>query len=687
MKDNSYQKQREVWNRQGWSIPDFRGGKQMWFYLISGIIDHIEKTQPCDMKDKPEIAGTTDVQSLKIYFPFMRSIGLVRKRSESIMLTDIGKTFAKNKSKRYLADRIQSTFRLFGEMVDLLAKEPMTVSEVDRVICHSFGLNWKNLSNTRRRMDWLEVLELIRPIGSNKWEVTEEGLNALQSWCIVSPEAIETLDEDASEMIVVSDPPAEIASLLQRLTESPELHSKRNTYNIWVPSPNRIDNLRTIIQFASNRVTKADLYQFIESEFSLKESSAESMLPFLKASGLLEEVGRNIYIATPASKAWLETGNDLNFIRIIHSNMRFVGEMIRACNKDIVRNDLYAQAKLYGLNTEKARWIAGFLIEADLLEEPQYLHLKATRLGNAFIKDLPLAEAENEPELIKDLNNSSNEVKLLDRCDSRLEKTIELMIQAAVDPGAEGKASGVAFEEEIAAVFRLMGFQAKRVGGSGDTDVIVKWKDDEGKAFTAIIDAKSRNTGMVSHNDISDVAIETHRDKNNADYVAIMGHAFSGDTIRNHALKKNFSLVTAEELGNIARSAQMPGLSLREIALLFRTPNGLSQLSEIIADRQRELDVISLVVAKMYTHEEKMEELGGISPRDMYFSFENTPVSPSREELITAFETLSRPEIGILRATNKSVDSENITYTVSDGQYRVFRMKSIAAAIEEGLPE
>lgn len=685
MKDNDYKKQREVWNRQGWSIPDFRGGKQMWFNLILGIIDHIEKTQPCDLKDKPEIAEATDVQPLKTYFPFMRSIGLVRKRSETIMLTDIGKTFAKNKSKRYLADRIQSTFRLFGEMVDLLAKEPMTVSEVDRVICHRFGLNWKNLSNTRRRTDWLEVLGLIQPIGNNKWEVTEEGLNALESWCIVSPEAIETLDEDASETIVVSDPPAEIASLLQRLTETPELHSKRNTYNIWVPSPNRIDNLRTIIQFASNRVTKADLYQFIESEFSLKESSAESMLPFLKASGLLEEVGRNIYIATPASKAWLETGNDLDFIRIIHSNMRFVGEMIRACDKDIIRNDLYAKAKVYGLNTEKARWIAGFLIEADLLEEPQYLHLKATRLGIAFIKELPLAEAETEP--ITEVNDSSAEVQFSNRCDSRLEKTIELMIQASVDPGAEGKASGVAFEEEIAAVFRLMGFQAKRVGGSGDTDVIVKWKDDEGKAFTAIIDAKSRNTGMVSHNDISDVAIETHRDKNNADFVAIMGHAFSGDTIKNHALKKNFALVTAEELGNIARSAQMPGLSLQEIALLFRTPNGLSQLSEIISDRQRELDVISLVVAKMYTQEDKLEELGGISPRDMYFSFEDTPISPSREELISAFETLSRLEIGILRATNKNPDPENTTYTVSDGQYRVFRMKSIAAAIEEGLPD
>ena len=87
------------------------------------------------------------------------------------------------------------------------------------------------------------------------------------------------------------------------------LNCKRCTYNIWVPSPNRIENLRIITQSASEQITKTDLFTFIANKFNLKLSSVESMLPFLKASGLLEEVGRNIYVATPAAKAWLETGS------------------------------------------------------------------------------------------------------------------------------------------------------------------------------------------------------------------------------------------------------------------------------------------------------------------------------------------------------------------------------------------
>ena len=52
---------------------------------------------------------------------------------------------------------------------------------------------------------------------------------------------------------------------------------------------------------------------------------------------------------------------------------------------------------------------------------------------------------------------------------------------AATNPSAEGKASGVAFEEEITKIFRYMGFEAKRIGGSGNTDVVVKWKNDDGR--------------------------------------------------------------------------------------------------------------------------------------------------------------------------------------------------------------
>ena len=680
--DKDYQKQIKEWRKKGWSIPDLRGSKQDYYFLVCGVSTYIEKEGSCDINEIPVVEGLSALQPIKEYLPFLRGVGLLRKKSDMASLTELGKRFLESPSKEYLADIIHSKYRLFGEVLDLLKAENLTAKELDDRICSKYGLDWANLSNTRKRIVWLEALGLIEEVGNKKWAITEAGLNKLLQWCLVSPEAIESMNEVELEDVVIQEPPAEIEALLQPLQESSELHLKRCTYNIIVPSPNRIDNLREILLFASERVPRSELFQYIENKFSLKPSSVESMMPFLKVSGLLEEVGKSIYISTSAAKAWIETGSDLDFIRILHANMRFVGEMIRTAENDIVRNDLYEEAKSYGLNTEKARVIASFLLEAGLLEEPQYLHLKSTPLGRAFISGLPLMEKEQE------LDNSVSVDEAIEKNEKgksvdSLTETIRLLTEASVNPTAEGKGSGVAFEEEIAALFRLMGFSAKRIGGAGDTDVVVKWEDTDGENHTAIVDGKSRQSGTMSHNDISDVAIETHRDKNNADFVAIVAPAFSGDTIRNHARKKSFALITAEELANVARASQRLGLSLQEIALLFQVPNGMSELSDIISEKERKLDIISIVVSRMH---EKQELRGGMSPCNMYYSLEEKDASPTLEELLYVFEMLSRPEIGIMRITKDNKDPENKMYSISDGSSRVNRLRAIADAIEKGLP-
>ena len=404
------------------------------------------------------------------------------------------------------------------------------------------------------------------------------------------------------------------------------------------------------------------------------------MLPFLKASGIIEEVGRNIYIATPAAKAWCETGDDLDFVRIFHAHMRFVGEMIKAAENDTVRNELYAQAKVYGLNTEKARWIAGFLLEAGLLEEPQYLHLKATSLGKCFVAELPLEESACET--TEEINEENNCIDSSNTLTDKNEQIFEQLRTASIDPGAEGKASGVAFEEAIANIFNLMGFDAKRIGGSGDTDVIVRWKDNEGKNIIAIVDGKSKSSGNVSHSDISDVAIDTYKEKNNAEYVAIIGPGFSGDTIRNHARKKGFALITDAELIEIARMFCSLGLSLQEIALIFQVPDGFSSLEELIAARQREMDIITYVVS-MFEKEQDM--LGSLLTRDMYLLLRNTDISPSLEELLDVFEILSQSAIGVLNSVKKVSSAENIKYILKNEKRTVNRLRALAFAIEKGL--
>ena len=671
-------RQRIEWRRKAWSIPDLRGSKQDWFVLTKGLLELVESGQAAEPDSCPQIDSLSDLQTWRTYAAFLKGMGLAKSRSGVLSLTETGAAFLRQPTRRALADIIQDKVRLFGEALAVIRFAPAAVEEVDAVLRESYNLNWSNLSNTRRRMDWLEVLELIQNVGSRKWAVTEAGEEALKDWLLVSPEALADTG-DGKEAVSVPEPPLEIAALLRRLSDAPELHEKRCTYNIWAPSPNRIENLRVIIQFASERVGRGELFGFIEGRFKLKESSVDSMMPFLKASGLLEEVGRNVYRATAAARAWLGSGDDLDFIRILHAHMRFVGEMVVSAKDGIARKDLYAIAKTYGLNTDKARWIAGFLIEAGLLEEPRYLHLKATQAGMLFASGLPLQDAPPEEAGRESATPDKLREPNADSCEERL---FERLCRASHDPAAEGKASGAAFEEAIAEVFRYMGFDAERIGGAGNTDVVVRWKDGEGKSVTAIVDGKSKSGGSVFHTDISDIAIDTHKEKNGAAYAAIIGPGFGGDTIRNYARKKNYALITAAELAGIARSARSLGLSLREIAYVFMVPDGLSRIEELISGRQREMDIISETVAKLCREQEL---LGSLSPRDLFLLLRAASISPSMDELLGVFKTLSQPEIGLLSPVSPAGSEENTTYLLHDGARAVNRLRALANAIEKGL--
>ena len=263
-----------------------------------------------------------------------------------------------------------------------------------------------------------------------------------------------------------------------------------------------------------------------------------------------------------------------------------------------------------------------------------------------------------------------------------INEIFESLKTAARDPMARGKASGVAFEESIADIFNYMGFEAKRIGGTGNTDVVVRWKDSCGETITAVVDGKSKSNGSVTHSDVSDVAIETHKEKNSAEFVAIIGPGFGGDTLKNHARKKGFALITDTELIDIAENSKKLGLSLVEIALLFKVPNGLEKLSELIASKQREQDIITLVIATFKQEQDVMESL---SARDLYFLLRRTDVSPSLEELISVFELLSKEEIEILSQIKKASAIENTTYSLQGERHCVNRLRALANSIEEGL--
>lgn len=587
-----------------------------------------------------------------------------------------------------LATLIAKRIRLFAEALALLTERPLTVDEVNSELVSAYQLSWASLSNARQRLTWLEVLGLVEWLGDRKLTATALGRELLNTWILVSPAAV--VLESPDEAVTLPDPPAEIATLLEGLSLDPEAQDRRNTYNIWVPSPSsdpsKIENMKTSISAASEPIEKDELLNFIADRFGLKRSSVESMLPFMRAGGFLQEVRRGVFVATPAAKAWLRTGADIDFIRILHAHMRFIGELIRAADENIPRSEVYLEGSRYGMNKDKIRWLIAFMVEAGLMIDTSWSWVQATASGRQFVKDLPLADPQvtgnpdsgpSAPALVATRHPSATH-----GAEGPSESIADQLVRTASDPGADGKGSGVAFEASIESAFRRLGFRAQRIGGSGNTDVLVQWYDHERGLRTAVVDGKSTTSGQISHTHVSDVAISAHKDKHSAEFAAIIAPSFSGDTIKQMAAKKRWVLITATELGAIVTAAESLGLGPADLGVLFEAPDGLSRVAQLIDARQREMDIVSLVISRL---RDEIENDEAVSPRDISLIERRSDYAPSIDELISTFGLLVRLDADIVRIVDASQDAKHETYQIGDIRPAVSRLRALASALERGL--
>ncbi|MEC5193100.1 hypothetical protein RCH15_003415 [Arthrobacter sp. MP_M4] len=198
--------------------------------------------------------------------------------------------------------------------------------------------------------------------------------------------------------------------------------------------------------------------------------------------------------------------------------------------------------------------------------------------------------------------------------------------------------------------------------------------------MTAIVEAKARSTGQVAHTDISDVAIQTHKDRNHASSVAIVGPAFSGDTIKNMAIQREWVLLEAERLGHLAETSIALGLQPFEIGQLFLAPNGVTELDDRLAARRRELNIVTFVLAKLA--EEEPETGEALSARDISRDGRKTELAPSVEEIVVAIETMTQMQIDALRMVETADDPKFATYVLGNAPAATRQLRALADAIE-----
>ncbi|WP_433138958.1 restriction endonuclease [Actinomadura nitritigenes] len=679
---DSLRAQKAKWLRQVASVPNLHAGKHELFPRTLELLQLIASGAATDLDIQPQLSSGEYSMTWRKIAGALRPMGLVENRKGTLELTRDGAQLLADKSRSRLATLMADRVRLFAEVLALLVQASLTVEEANAELVAAYNLDWTSVNNTRLRMTWLEVLGLTEWLADRKQAATQEGRKLFATWETVSPEALTSNTERFTADI--PEAPTEIAVLLNRLSTNAGEQEARKTYNIWVPSPasdpNKVENLKVCISAAAEPIQKEEFLSFIANRFELKRSSVDSMLPFMRAAGLLQEVRRGVFTATPAAKAWLTTGSAIDFIRILHGNIRFVGELLHSVTANVPRTYVYAEGARYGMNKEKVRWLISFLADAGLLVETSWSSVQATPTGLRLVESLPLAEPSIVPESVPDPGQAEPSAVAL--TETETSDIAADLVRTASDPSADGKASGAAFEAVLERAFRHMGFQTQRISGSGDTDVLVQWHDTAGVLRTAIVDGKSSASSYITHGNVNEFAISTHQDKHSAEFVAIVAPSFRGDTITKAAQGKSWVLVTARELGDLVRSAEELGLHPNELGMMFEAPDGRSRLANLIDTRQRELDIITLVIARLKA-ELEMEE--PFSPRDVSLIERTSEVAPSVDELLETFALLDRLDPTIVQRVEESPDPRYSTYRLGNVKPAVMRLRALAAALERGL--
>lgn len=335
---------------------------------------------------------------------------------------------------------------------------------------------------------------------------------------------------------------------------------------------------------------------------------------------------------------------------------------------------MYQEAAKYGLNVDKSRWIASFLEDAGLVEKPRYGSLRATALGKALAAELPLAAAPR--------SNKTGSPQPLDQGSpvraSLNSPANELMILSQT-PSAHSLGAGVAFENAIRDAFLALGFNARTISGSGDTDILVTWSDSSGVDSVAIVEAKSRSNAHISHTDISDVALETHKSRHQADFVAIVGPAFAGETLKNMAAKRKWALIDAPQLGQIVEDATDLGLGPKTTSLLFKVPNGIDELNEAIQRRRRDLSIVSFVMAQLAN--EAADSGEAITARDISRDARKSELRPTLDEVVSALTLVKHISPGAIRIIHNHEDIKFSTFVLGDARSAAAELRALASAV------
>ncbi len=243
-------------------------------------------------------------------------------------------------------------------------------------------------------------------------------------------------------------------------------------------------------------------------------------------------------------------------------------------------------------------------------------------------------------------------------------------------------------ERVVRDAFSFLGFQARWLGGSGKTDVLLDAPAGPDESYRVAIDAKTAGSGTLSDHQVDWMTLTEHRKKHQADYSMLVGPQPSSGRLMKRAEERQVAVLSASLLAGLCRQHAEAPLGLSDYRSLFAKrrndgewmPRGgevdTSGLDEVAEEGPQMRRLVTAVVNVL---SERCKVVGPLRARDLWLiMLERGEVAEgsSKDEIQSLLGMLAHP---LVRAVDG--DAENGYVLSSKPAVTRMRLQHLAEAI------
>ncbi len=213
------------------------------------------------------------------------------------------------------------------------------------------------------------------------------------------------------------------------------------------------------------------------------------------------------------------------------------------------------------------------------------------------------------------------------------------------------------YEQLLAEAFAKLGFETEHQGGPNNPDVLVMATLGS-DSYTAVIEAKTCQKGkVVGLAQVNYASLKDHKEEHAADYALLVGPAFSGGKLVDHAVYNKVGMLTTDTLITILKQHDLFPFSLIELRRLFESYGLLSgleaELERIHTQHYGYLQLTSAVLEVFDEFQRQREVSEPISSQAVYFLLldraqREQGLPPDRKQIDHVLALLSNPVLDIL---------------------------------------